>query len=94
MDAAFSTPLDRGTSMRTQNFDPDDQVLAEFRFATVKAKLKQFDIEAVASALTLRVVTTDKGAQFFWAQAIGLSVHVAAGIEANCALPMGSEVQP
>jgi hypothetical protein len=55
--------------MNAQNFTPFDQseyVLAEFRCALIKAKLAQYDIEAVALALKHRLVTAEQAVAMFW----------------------------
>jgi hypothetical protein len=43
-----------------------DYILAEFRCALVKAKLAQLDIESVATALRLNIVTPEQAAALFW----------------------------
>jgi hypothetical protein len=51
------------------NIDHDGRrafILAEFRCALIKAKLAQCDIEAVATALELRIVTPEQAAALFW----------------------------
>jgi hypothetical protein len=43
-----------------------EYILAEFRCALVKAKLAQLDIESVATALQLNIVTPEEAAALFW----------------------------
>jgi hypothetical protein len=43
-----------------------DYILAEFRCVLVKAKLAQLDIESVATALQLNIVTPEQAAALFW----------------------------
>jgi hypothetical protein len=55
--------------MNTQDFTTHDRrayVLAEFRCALIKAKLAQYDIEAVALALKIRLVTAEQAVEMFW----------------------------
>jgi hypothetical protein len=55
-----------------------DYVLAEFRCATVKAKLAVLDLEAVATALKLGIITPDQAIEMFWnseaVQFVGLQI--------------------
>jgi hypothetical protein len=55
-----------------------EYILAELRCALIKAKLAQCDIEAVATALKLRIVTPEQAVSIFWDSAavrfIGLEI--------------------
>ena len=55
-----NTTQDSGTAGRRQ------YILAEFRCALIKAKLAQLDIESVAMALQLNIVTPEQAAVIFW----------------------------
>jgi hypothetical protein len=43
-----------------------EYLLAEFRCVLLKAKLAQYDIEAVAIALKFRIVTPEQAVDMFW----------------------------
>jgi hypothetical protein len=43
-----------------------DYILAEFRCVLLKAKLAQHDIESVAIALELNIITPEQAASIFW----------------------------
>lgn len=43
-----------------------EYLLAEFRCALIKARLAQCDIEAVALALRMRIVTPEQAAHLYW----------------------------
>lgn len=43
-----------------------EYILAEFRCALLKARLAQCDIEAVATALQLKIVSPEQAAEIFW----------------------------
>jgi hypothetical protein len=57
-----------------------EYILAEFRCALMKAKLAQLDIEAVATALKLRLVTPEQAVSIFWdseaVRFIGLELEI------------------
>jgi hypothetical protein len=62
---------ERGAGMTTNAGGTIDDgrrkyILAEFRCALIKARLAQCDIEAVAAALELRIVTPEQAAELFW----------------------------
>ena len=43
-----------------------DYILAEFRCVLIKARLAQLDIESIATALQLNIITPEQAAAIFW----------------------------
>jgi hypothetical protein len=90
LDIAPTAPLERGVCMSARRFTIEDQneyVLAEFRCAVSKAKLAQYDIEAVALALKLRLVTAEQAVGMFWdseaVRFVGIKLGPELDLEAN-----------
>jgi hypothetical protein len=90
LDIAPPAPLERGVGMSARKFTIEDQneyVLAEFRCALIKTKLAQYDIEAVALALKLRLVTAEQAVGMFWdseaVRFVGITLGPELDLEAN-----------